>query len=528
MRFQSLSLTTPSANVAGAAPATPPDYCFPCNVRYDYSGGGGGGASLPVAPAEPTFTGTERFVGSSGGDFATLALAVAASAPGDIITVRAGYNSTETALTTVNVNKSLEIRGQNRATSQITGTAGSAGGNFLITIPAGVNNVWIHDLTITNLVTAAQDPGGISANIGAGTMTNLFPNGSTGLRFERLNLVHWKFGISVSGAGWVINDCAFSCRLATAGTTIRHIGHYGQTGNCFVTNCSVTPTTDSTPRSQFIYMTTNYAGNAQPYRPGQAGNLVMQNITTVGAGNYNAYYLQDVMHEPGLANVSGGAYTNPATPGSFSLWFDNTSFSNPYSGNPCSVLESTGQIAPLSFFDVLYFKDVVGAARTTGDNKGFFAVAGSVGSGRSIGAPVTGLYVSGTNTLGSILPSTTYAEASTVDNLIGAVTTNYTVSSPIAPVPAAALAGLITVDGVPLVDGDRVFVVSSDPVESGIYSATSGNWYRSQDMIAGDDAAGDRFTVTQGTTYANTNWLCTNAVGDGIVGTDALSFAQVV
>jgi hypothetical protein len=527
MRFQSLSLTTPSANVAGAAPATPPDFCYPCNVRYDYSGGGGGGASLPVAPAAPTFTGTERFVGSSGGDFATLALAVAASAPGDIITVRAGYNSTETPLTTVNVNKSLEIRGQNRATSQVTGTAGSSGGNFVITIPAGVNDVYIHDLTITNLVTAAQDGGGISSNIGAGTMTNLFPNGSTGLRFERLNLVHWKFGVSISGSGWVINDCAFSCRLASAGTTIRHVGHYGQTGDCFITNCAITPTTDATPRSQFLYMTTNYAGNAQPYRPGQAGNLVMQNITTVGAGNYNAYYLQDVMHEPGLANVSGGAYTNPATPGSFSLWFDGTSFSNPYSGNPCSVIEATDQIAPLSFFNVLYFKNVVGAARTTGDAKGFFAVAGSTGSGRSIGAPVTGLYVSGTNTFGSILPSTTYAEGSTIDNLLGVLTTNFTVSSPIAPVPAATLAGLITVDGVLLVDGDRVFVVSSEPIESGIYSANVGAWYRSQDMIVGDDAAGDRFTVTQGTTYANTNWLCTNTVGNGIVGTDALSFAQV-
>jgi hypothetical protein len=522
MRFQALSLTTPSANVAGAAPATPPDYCFPCNVRYDYSGGGGA-PSVPTAPSAPTFTGTERFVGPNGGDFSKVSLAVAASSPGDIITVRAGYNATETALATINVNKSLEIRGQDRGTSQVTGTAGTSGGQYVFTIPAGVNNVWIHDLTITNLVTAAQDAGGISANIGAGTMTNLYPNGSTGLRFERLNLVHWKFGIAVAGAGWVINDCAFSCRLASAGTTIRHVGHYGQTGDCFITNCAITPTTDATPRSQFLYMTTNYAGNAQPYRPGQAGNLVMQNITTVGAGNYNAYYLQDVMHEPGAANVSGGAYTNPATPGSFSLWFDGTSFSNPYSGNPCSVLEATGQIAPLSFFDTLYFKDVVGAARTTGDNKGFFAVAGSTGTGRSIGAPVTGLYVSGTNTLGSILPSATYAEASTVDNLIGAVTTNFTVSSPIAPVPAATLSGLITVDGVPLLDGYRVFVVSSDPVESGIYSATSGNWYRSQDMVAGDDASGDRFTVTQGTTYAGTNWVCTSS--PAIVGTNALTFA---
>lgn len=87
------------------------------------------------------------------------------------------------------------------------------------------------------------------------------------------------------------------------------------------------------------------------------------------------------------------------------------------------------------------------------------------------------------------------------------------------------LAGLITVDGVTLLDGYRVFVVSSDPVESGIYSANAGAWYRSQDMVAGDDASGDRFSVTQGTVYANTNWVCTSS--PAIVGTNALSFSQV-
>ena len=77
----------------------------------------------------------------------------------------------------------------------------------------------------------------------------------------------------------------------------------------------------------------------------------------------------------------------------------------------------------------------------------------------------------------------------------------------------------------PLLDGYRVFVVDSgSAITSGIYSANAGAWYRSQDMFTGDDAAGDRFTVTQGTTYAGTNWLCTNS-SPAIVGTAALTFA---
>jgi hypothetical protein len=87
------------------------------------------------------------------------------------------------------------------------------------------------------------------------------------------------------------------------------------------------------------------------------------------------------------------------------------------------------------------------------------------------------------------------------------------------------LSGLFVVDGVTLLDGYRVFVVNAlDAVQSGIYSANAGAWYRSQDMIVGDDAAANRFVVTAGTTYINTNWVCINSVGAGIVGTDPLFF----
>jgi hypothetical protein len=88
------------------------------------------------------------------------------------------------------------------------------------------------------------------------------------------------------------------------------------------------------------------------------------------------------------------------------------------------------------------------------------------------------------------------------------------------------LSGLFVVDGVTLLAGYRVFVVNAlDAVQSGLYSASAGAWYRAQDMIVGDDAAATRFVVTAGTVYSNTNWVCTNSVGTGIVGTDPLFFA---
>jgi hypothetical protein len=87
------------------------------------------------------------------------------------------------------------------------------------------------------------------------------------------------------------------------------------------------------------------------------------------------------------------------------------------------------------------------------------------------------------------------------------------------------LSGLFVVDGVTLLAGYRVFVVNAlDAVQSGLYSASAGAWYRAQDMIVGDDAAATRFVVTAGTVYSNTNWVCTNSVGAGIVGTDPLFF----
>ncbi len=75
------------------------------------------------------------------------------------------------------------------------------------------------------------------------------------------------------------------------------------------------------------------------------------------------------------------------------------------------------------------------------------------------------------------------------------------------------LSGLQTIDGITLVDGDRVGVIGqSAGAENGIWVAHSGAWTRAGDM----DASGELrrqsfFAVTAGTLYEGSSWICTTA-----------------
>lgn len=627
--------------------------------RYDY-GGSSDSKYDPLsstAPSPPVFSGTVRYVGGVGGDFATVALAIAAANAGDIIEVRAGYTSIESGLVTVN--KSLEIRGQNRATSVITGptttiAAGSNGAslpqaiinvasttgfpssgtlnvfttswqavtytgvtatsftgcsggtgvmstgngvllsnlNGVLSVSAGVNNVYIHTATLrNNQIPSLDNIGGLSSCITAATMTATYPLGSSGLYFSDLDLVHPKMGISINGAGFVIDNCTFTCNTTTPGVTVRSIVNYGQTGVCFIQNSTLTATLDATPRSVHIYLTANNPGSGT-FIPGHTGTLVIQNLTQTNT--CSAYFLQDVFHQPDARNTTLDCYQSAPTLGGFGLFFSNCTFNGQYSGNSISFVENTsttiaagsngailpqatlnvasatifpasgtlnvfssagwqtitytGKTAttftgcaggvgtlttgnnvnglnPLSFFSKIYVNNCVGQARTTGDNKGFIAVASSAGSGRQTGAPTTGLIVTGTNTFNSTLPSATYVNASTVANLLGVFTGNYAapalIPAIVAPVPSGAVT---TGDGVSLALGSRAWLLSWSPVYSGIYTVNAGVWTRTSDFVNGTAANGTYFWVKSGTTYGNTQWECINAVGSDIVGTNLLNW----
>ena len=85
-----------------------------------------------------------------------------------------------------------------------------------------------------------------------------------------------------------------------------------------------------------------------------------------------------------------------------------------------------------------------------------------------------------------------------------------------------------TIDGVTLATGDRILIKDqTTQTENGIYVVeATGAPTRATDMTT-NDSANSMFTwVQEGTTNANTAWICDSAPGSDVVGTDNLTFAQ--
>lgn len=84
------------------------------------------------------------------------------------------------------------------------------------------------------------------------------------------------------------------------------------------------------------------------------------------------------------------------------------------------------------------------------------------------------------------------------------------------------------VDGVTLATGNRILIKNqSTGSENGIYTvASSGAPTRATDLPTGVDAAGIFTFIEEGTTLADTGWVCTSNSGSAVVDTDALAFAQ--
>ena len=92
---------------------------------------------------------------------------------------------------------------------------------------------------------------------------------------------------------------------------------------------------------------------------------------------------------------------------------------------------------------------------------------------------------------------------------------------------AASIAGSV-VDGIALADGQRVLLAGQTTAsENGIYIVKAAAVpERAADFASGLSAAGAFTFVEQGTTYADTGWVCSTNQGSAVVGTDALAFTQ--
>lgn len=112
-----------------------------------------------------------------------------------------------------------------------------------------------------------------------------------------------------------------------------------------------------------------------------------------------------------------------------------------------------------------------------------------------------------------------------VDNKIQG--NNWKESCRVATFANVVLSGLQSIDGVNLVDGDRILVwKQTTPSQNGIYIAKSGAWSRADDFNDAEEAYGTTVMVREGVTYADKAF---HLVTDSIVsiGTTALTFEKV-
>lgn len=90
----------------------------------------------------------------------------------------------------------------------------------------------------------------------------------------------------------------------------------------------------------------------------------------------------------------------------------------------------------------------------------------------------------------------------------------------------ATLSGLLTVDGITVVAGDRVLVKNqSTASQNGIYVASASTWSRATDMDAWTEVPNAFVFVEEGSTQSDTGWVCTSNAG-GTIGTTAIDWAQ--
>ncbi len=83
--------------------------------------------------------------------------------------------------------------------------------------------------------------------------------------------------------------------------------------------------------------------------------------------------------------------------------------------------------------------------------------------------------------------------------------------------------GLLTIDGVTLVAGDRVLLAAqTDPLENLVYIAAAGAWSAASDFAPASSAKSAYVFVDEGVTFRDSGWL--QATNNAVVGTDGLEW----
>lgn len=111
-----------------------------------------------------------------------------------------------------------------------------------------------------------------------------------------------------------------------------------------------------------------------------------------------------------------------------------------------------------------------------------------------------------------------------VDSVAQGLTTKAAVHA--ATTANITLSGLQTIDGISVLTGERVLVKNqSTAANNGIYLANSGAWARANDMDVWAEFPSAYCFVQEGTTQADTGWVCTSDI-NGTLGVTAVTFVQ--
>jgi len=234
-----------------------------------------------------------------------------------------------------------------------------------------------------------------------------------------------------------------------------------------------------------------------------------------------------------------GSGSPPASPVKGQLWFDSTN--NILKWYDGTVWQSA-QGGAVSFGTILQ-EQTFGATKTDGvattaarsdhghGNPVHDAAAHSTIPLSALAAPTADINLNFNKITNLNYPTGIQDAASKnyVDNMVQGLSWKQTVR--LASVANyVALTGLLTVDGVTLVAGDRFLLKNQTTAsQNGIYIAASGAWTRAADADTGAELVNASVYVSEGATLADTSWVCTTdaPITIGTTSTTWVQFAGV-
>jgi phage-related tail fiber protein len=252
-------------------------------------------------------------------------------------------------------------------------------------------------------------------------------------------------------------------------------------------------------------------------------DALSNSTTSVQNGYFGDIYLYDDSSPSHYLQVTNSANLTAAR--SLSVNVNDANRTISLSGD--FTVSSTASVAGTNTGD----QTITLTGDVTGSGTGSFAATlsnsgATAGTYRSVTVDAKGRVTAGTNptTLSGYGITDAYTAAQ-VDALVQGLDVKASVKAS-TTANIASLSGAQTVDGVSLVAGDRVLVKDQTTTnQNGIYVVAAGAWTRATDFDVWTEVPGAFTFVEQGTTNADSGWVCTADAG-GTVGSNAITFSQ--